>query len=156
MPDSLLRSTRHRYGGEHAAPELQAEAVYGLTELYREQVRGARLVANPGCYPTSVQLPLAPLLTAGLILKDDIIIDAKSGACVWGGWGGSAACCWCLAASAERCCGCKLAAHMRQKLAMAAPQDVCGLLQQLAAISCIARVHGRSQASSAGLHHCST
>lgn len=84
--------------------------MYGLTELYREQVRGARLVANPGCYPTSVQLPLAPLLKAGLILKDDIIIDAKSGVCV-GGVGGE--CCWCLAASAARCCGCMLPAHMR-------------------------------------------
>ena len=51
-----------RYGGEHKAPELQQEAVYGLTELHREAVRGARLVANPGCYPTSVQLPLCPLL----------------------------------------------------------------------------------------------
>ena len=48
--------------GEHRAPELQKEAVYGLTELHREEVRKARLVANPGCYPTSVQLPLCPLL----------------------------------------------------------------------------------------------
>lgn len=68
-----------RYGGEHKAPELQKEAVYGLTELNREAIRGARLVANPGCYPTSVQLPLAPLLSAGLVEKEDIIIDAKSG-----------------------------------------------------------------------------
>ena len=51
-----------RYGGEHLAPDLQKEAVYGLTEIYREQVKSARLVANPGCYPTSVQLPLYPLL----------------------------------------------------------------------------------------------
>ena len=68
-----------RYGGEHKAPELQKEAVYGLTELNREAIRGARLVANPGCYPTSVQLPLCPLLEAGLVEKEDIIIDAKSG-----------------------------------------------------------------------------
>ncbi|GAX83267.1 hypothetical protein CEUSTIGMA_g10693.t1 [Chlamydomonas eustigma] len=67
------------YGHEHVAPELQKEAVYGLTELFREQVKGARLVANPGCYPTCSQLPLYPLLKAGLILTDDIIIDAKSG-----------------------------------------------------------------------------
>ncbi|CAM9771879.1 unnamed protein product [Ectocarpus sp. 6 AP-2014] len=67
------------YGGEHKAPALQAEAVYGLTELARDDVRGARLVANPGCYPTAAQLPLIALLKAGLILKDDIIIDAKSG-----------------------------------------------------------------------------
>ena len=53
-----------RYGGPHRAPELQKEAVYGITELHREDVRSARLVANPGCYPTSVQLPLVPLLQA--------------------------------------------------------------------------------------------
>ncbi|MBX9635191.1 MAG: N-acetyl-gamma-glutamyl-phosphate reductase, partial [Magnetospirillum sp.] len=56
-----------------------AEAVYGLTELKRAAIKDARLVANPGCYPTSVQLPLVPLLQAGLIEADDIIIDAKSG-----------------------------------------------------------------------------
>ncbi|MBC7905979.1 MAG: N-acetyl-gamma-glutamyl-phosphate reductase [Rhodospirillaceae bacterium] len=67
------------YGHPHKAPELQAEAVYGLTELKRAAIKDARLVANPGCYPTSVQLPLVPLLHAGLILADDIIIDAKSG-----------------------------------------------------------------------------
>jgi N-acetyl-gamma-glutamyl-phosphate reductase len=67
------------YGHEHRAPELQREAVYGLTEIAREQVRGARLVANPGCYPTAAQLPLIPLLRARLIDADDIIIDAKSG-----------------------------------------------------------------------------
>lgn len=68
------------YGHAHKAPELQTEAVYGLTELKRAAITDARLVANPGCYPTSVQLPLVPLLQAGLILADDIIIDAKSGA----------------------------------------------------------------------------
>jgi N-acetyl-gamma-glutamyl-phosphate reductase len=67
------------YGHEHRAPELQREAVYGLTEITRESVRGARLVANPGCYPTSAQLPLIPLLRARLIDADDIIIDSKSG-----------------------------------------------------------------------------
>jgi N-acetyl-gamma-glutamyl-phosphate reductase len=67
------------YGHEHRAPELQKQAVYGLTELARAAVAGARLVANPGCYPTSAQLPLMPLLEAGLISADDIIIDAKSG-----------------------------------------------------------------------------
>ena len=51
-----------RYGGEHKAKELQKEAIYGLTEMFRDEVRAARLVANPGCYPTSVQLPLMPLL----------------------------------------------------------------------------------------------
>ncbi|KAF8072804.1 N-acetyl-gamma-glutamyl-phosphate reductase [Scenedesmus sp. PABB004] len=67
------------YGGEHSAPELQKTAVYGLTEVYRDAIAPARLVANPGCYPTTVQLPLHPLLRAGLISPDDIIIDAKSG-----------------------------------------------------------------------------
>ncbi|MFZ3235633.1 MAG: N-acetyl-gamma-glutamyl-phosphate reductase [Stellaceae bacterium] len=67
------------YGHEHRAPELQREAVYGLTEIAREDVRRARLVANPGCYPTAAQLPLVPLIRAGLIDADDIIIDAKSG-----------------------------------------------------------------------------
>jgi len=57
----------------------QTEAVYGLTEIYREEVRAARLVANPGCYPTSIQLPLIPLLKAGLIEKENIIINANSG-----------------------------------------------------------------------------
>lgn len=67
------------YGGEHKAPELQKEAVYGLTELHREAVSGARLVANPGCYPTCAQLPLAPLLAARAISPHGITIDAKSG-----------------------------------------------------------------------------
>jgi N-acetyl-gamma-glutamyl-phosphate reductase len=67
------------YGHEHRAPELQREAVYGLTELNRDAVRPARLVANPGCYPTTTQLPLVPLLAAGVIEPTDIIIDAKSG-----------------------------------------------------------------------------
>jgi len=67
------------YGHEHKAPELQKTAVYGLTEVKRDAIRNARLVANPGCYPTSVQLPLVPLFKAGLIEADDIVIDAKSG-----------------------------------------------------------------------------
>src|SRR5262245_60359577 len=52
----------HWYGHEHLAPELQKEAVYGLSEIYRDEVAKARLVANPGCYTTSAQLPLIPLL----------------------------------------------------------------------------------------------
>ena len=62
---------------EHPNPELIDEAVYGLPELYRDQLRGARLVANPGCYPTAAILSLAPLARAGLIA--DVVIDAKSG-----------------------------------------------------------------------------
>lgn len=67
------------YGHEHLAPELQKGAVYGLTELAREAIKKARLIANPGCYPTSAQLPLIPLIEAGAIDAGDIIIDAKSG-----------------------------------------------------------------------------
>jgi N-acetyl-gamma-glutamyl-phosphate reductase len=63
----------------HQTPELLAEAVYGLPELYREQVRPARLVANPGCYPTSIALALTPLLRAGLIDPTTLIVDSKSG-----------------------------------------------------------------------------
>ncbi|MGB0845432.1 MAG: N-acetyl-gamma-glutamyl-phosphate reductase [Thiolinea sp.] len=68
------------YGMEHACPDLVAEAAYGLPELYREQVKTARIVANPGCYPTAVTLGLVPLLEAGLIDIDSIIADTKSGA----------------------------------------------------------------------------
>ena len=64
---------------EHTSPELLAEAVYGLPELYRERVRTARLTANPGCYPTSVILALTPLLRRGLIDPATLIIDSKSG-----------------------------------------------------------------------------
>ncbi len=63
----------------HSAPELAAAAVYGLPELYRERIRSAELVGNPGCYPTGIILALAPLLQAGIIDTDSIIIDAKSG-----------------------------------------------------------------------------
>ncbi len=65
---------------KHTAQEYLAEAVYGLPELYRDQIKKARLVANPGCYPTSVILGLTPLLQAGVIDPDTIIVDSKSGA----------------------------------------------------------------------------
>lgn len=65
--------------GEHTSPDLLGEAVYGLPELYRERIRTARLVANPGCYPTSVALALAPLLREGLIDPRTLVIDSKSG-----------------------------------------------------------------------------
>ena len=68
------------YGQEHPAPELLGQAVFGLSEVYRDRLRGARLVSNPGCYATSVLLPLVPLLRGGLIEPDDIVADAKSGA----------------------------------------------------------------------------
>ena len=67
------------YGVAHRATERQADAVYGLTELARDAIRATDLVANPGCYPTTAQLPLRPLLEAGLIELDPIVIDAKSG-----------------------------------------------------------------------------
>jgi N-acetyl-gamma-glutamyl-phosphate reductase len=67
------------YGLEHFAPQLQKEAVYGLTEMYRAQIKAARLVANPGCYTTCAQLALIPLLQAKAIDPDEIVIDAKSG-----------------------------------------------------------------------------
>ena len=63
--------------GDHTAPELLADAVYGLTELHRDEVRGARLVANPGCYPTAAILALAPLAEGGL--AEDVVISAASG-----------------------------------------------------------------------------
>ena len=67
------------YGHEHHALELQKEAVYGLTEIHRRDIKKARLVANPGCYTTCAQLPLVPLIKAKAIDLDEIVIDAKSG-----------------------------------------------------------------------------
>lgn len=68
------------YGFEHARPDLLEKAVYGLTEFAREELRGAKLIANPGCYPTSILAPMIPLLKAGLIADDQpIICDSKSG-----------------------------------------------------------------------------
>ncbi|MBI4936842.1 MAG: N-acetyl-gamma-glutamyl-phosphate reductase [Nitrosomonadales bacterium] len=67
------------YGMSHACPDLVAEAVYGLPEINRAQIREARLVANPGCYPTAVQLGFIPLLEAGLVDEANLIADAKSG-----------------------------------------------------------------------------
>jgi N-acetyl-gamma-glutamyl-phosphate reductase len=67
------------YKMKHAAPELVAEAVYGLCEVNREKIRGARLVSNPGCYPTSVALGLLPLVETGAVDLDQLIADAKSG-----------------------------------------------------------------------------
>jgi N-acetyl-gamma-glutamyl-phosphate reductase len=67
------------YKVKHAAPELVAQAVYGLCEVNRDKIRGARLVANPGCYPTAVQLGLLPLVESGAVDIDHLIADAKSG-----------------------------------------------------------------------------
>lgn len=78
LPDAA--AYRAWYGHDHPAPELLGKAVYGLTEVHRAQLRGARLIANPGCYATSVLLPLVPLLAERLVQADDIVVDAKSGA----------------------------------------------------------------------------
>jgi N-acetyl-gamma-glutamyl-phosphate reductase len=67
------------YGHDHHAPELQKEAVYGLTEIHRREIKKARLVANPGCYTSCAQLPLIPLIKAKAIDLDEIVVDAKSG-----------------------------------------------------------------------------
>jgi N-acetyl-gamma-glutamyl-phosphate reductase len=67
------------YGHEHPAPELLAKSVYGLPEIYRNRIKEATLVASPGCYPTSVLLPVIPLLKAGIIKHTGIIADSFSG-----------------------------------------------------------------------------
>lgn len=67
------------YGTEHQFPTLLDEAVYGLTELRRDDLRHARLIANPGCYPTGILLALAPMLTAGILKAATIVADSKSG-----------------------------------------------------------------------------
>ena len=72
-------SYREWYGHDHPAPALLGQAPYGLTELYRDEVRSARLISNPGCYATSVLLPLIPLVRAKAVDPDDVVVDAKSG-----------------------------------------------------------------------------
>lgn len=67
------------YGIEHKSPQFIDEAVYGLCEINRDKVKGARLIANPGCYPTCTTLSIYPLLKEGLIEPSSIIVDAKSG-----------------------------------------------------------------------------
>lgn len=67
------------YGHAHQATELQTEAVYGLVEIYRDDIKGARLIANPGCYTSTSILAIVPLIEAGAIETDSIVIDSKSG-----------------------------------------------------------------------------
>ncbi len=76
---SSLATYEHWYEVKHPWPERVGTTVYGLPEFFADQIRGADVVANPGCYPTSAILPLAPLVQAGLVLTEDIIIDSKSG-----------------------------------------------------------------------------
>jgi N-acetyl-gamma-glutamyl-phosphate reductase len=77
IPDRAV--WEHWYGMEHAAPQLLGEAVYGLPEINRQAVKQARLVANPGCYPTAVALGFLPLVEQDLVESDSLIADAKSG-----------------------------------------------------------------------------
>lgn len=80
--DFRIRSTakyKEYYGADHPSPELLKKAVYGLPERYREQIRKADLIACPGCYPTSIILPTAPLLAAGLVSPENIIVSSDSG-----------------------------------------------------------------------------
>jgi N-acetyl-gamma-glutamyl-phosphate reductase len=70
---------REFYAHDHPAPELLARSVYGLPEIYRDEIRTAQLIAAPGCYPTSILLPLIPLLRAGLIRSQGLIADSLSG-----------------------------------------------------------------------------
>jgi N-acetyl-gamma-glutamyl-phosphate reductase len=80
--------TYERWYGTHAAPDLLGRAVYGLTELHREELSGAQLVATPGCYPTASVLALAPLAERGVLT--DVVIDAKQGVSGAGRGGGEA------------------------------------------------------------------
>ena len=74
-----LESYKRWYEHDHPAPDLLPHAVFGLTEVFRSDLRNARLISNPGCYATSVMLPLLPLIKEGLVEADDIVVDAKSG-----------------------------------------------------------------------------
>lgn len=67
------------YGAAHTRPELLDRFVYGLPELYRDQLRGTDCIATPGCYPTAASLPMAPLVRAGLVTAERIIVDVVSG-----------------------------------------------------------------------------
>lgn len=81
--DFRLKSTedyKDWYELDHGCPELLEESVYGLPEIYKEKIKNSSIIANPGCYPTSAILGLAPLLANKLIAVDNIIIDSKSGA----------------------------------------------------------------------------
>jgi N-acetyl-gamma-glutamyl-phosphate reductase len=80
--DFRLRSAeiyKEFYGHDHPAPELLKKAVYGLPEIYRAEIKKTLLIASPGCYPTSILMPVVPLLKAGLVKPDGIIADSLSG-----------------------------------------------------------------------------
>ena len=114
------------YGMAHACPDLVAEAVYGLPEINREKIKGARLIANPGCYPTAVQLGFLPLIEAGVVDRAHLIADAKSGV---SGAGRKAEVHALLAEAADNFKAYGVAGHrhlpeIRQGLARAAGNDV--------------------------------
>ena len=73
-------SYKRWYEHDHGAPALLSQVVFGLTEVFRREIKGAKLISNPGCYATSAMLPLLPLIKDGLVEPEDIIVDAKSGA----------------------------------------------------------------------------
>jgi len=114
------------YGMEHACPDLLGEAVYGLPEVNRAAIAQARLVANPGCYPTAVQLGLLPLVEAGCVDTDSLIADCKSGV---SGAGRGASVANLLAEASERFKAYAVPGHrhlpeIRQGLALAAGKTV--------------------------------
>jgi N-acetyl-gamma-glutamyl-phosphate reductase len=75
-----LEAYARYYGGPHTAPQCMVDAAYGLTEFHRDAIAGARVVANPGCYPTAAIFALWPALRAGRVIANGLIVDAKSGA----------------------------------------------------------------------------
>ena len=114
------------YKAKHASPELVAEAVYGLPEVNRERIRAARVVANPGCYPTAVQLGFLPLVESGAVDAGHLIADAKSGV---SGAGRKAEVHILYAEASENFSAYGMAGHrhwpeIRQGLAQAAGRDV--------------------------------
>ena len=114
------------YGMEHACPELVEQAVYGLPEVNRAEIKSAQLIANPGCYPTAVQLGLLPLIENGLIETHNLIADAKSGV---SGAGRTAAVGTLQAESSENFKAYAVAGHrhlpeIKQGLALANKEDV--------------------------------
>jgi N-acetyl-gamma-glutamyl-phosphate reductase len=114
------------YKTKHAAPELVPQAVYGLCEVNRERIRGAKLVANPGCYPTAVQLGFLPLVEAGVVDLDHLIADAKSGV---SGAGRKAELPLAFSEASDNFAAYNIPGHrhwpeMRQGLAQAAKRDV--------------------------------
>ncbi len=119
-------ATYQQWYGEHPAPELKAQAVYGLSEHYREHIASARIVACPGCYPTAVLNLLLPVVSAGLIDATDLVIDAKSGTT---GAGRSAKQMTLLAEAGEgmgpyAVAGHRHAPEIEQEISLAAKQDV--------------------------------